>query len=291
MKIQTLSVVVGGNKCNAKCPYCVSKMTGKSECSDKVEDINFRNFRKSIQFACESGVSTTLLTGKGEPLLYPAHITAYLDAMFHHFPLVELQTNGILLPEMKNKKYLETWYDLGLSTISLSCVHWQDDRNKEIFSEEYVSLEKNVKMLHDIGFSVRVACVMINNYIDTIGMVQAFVKKCKEWGVEQFTVRPATVAENNNSTVARWTKENTVKDLEYNKIVKFFEWWAKDPSSDVHLLLELAHGAKVYDYIGQNISINTCLTESPDPEDIRQLIFFPDGHLKFSWVHEGAIIL
>ena len=45
MKIQTFSVVVGGKKCNANCPYCISKMTGQSNgCTDKEERINERNF-------------------------------------------------------------------------------------------------------------------------------------------------------------------------------------------------------------------------------------------------------
>ena len=290
MKIQTFSVVVGGSKCNAKCPYCVSKMTGNDGLC-KVGDINFRNFEKACQFAKMSGVSTVLLTGKGEPLLYPELITQYLQVLYkYEFPFIELQTNGIQLPAIP-KKELVRWYNLGLTTISLSCVHWNDERNREIFAKEYGSLKNYVKMLHDFGFSIRVACVMINNYIDTIGMTQAFAEKCKEWGVEQFTVRPATVVENDNSKVARWTKENTVKDSCYNSVVKFFEEGAKNSGYPVHLLLELAHGAKVYDYNGQNISINTCLTESPDPDDIRQLIFFPDGHLRYSWTKKGAIII
>jgi hypothetical protein len=56
-------------------------------------------------------------------------------------------------------------------------------------------------------------------------------------------------------------------------------------------LLELAHGAKVYDYQGQNISLNSCLTNSSNPDDIRQLIFSSDGHLRNSWTKDGAIIL
>ncbi|KKK54494.1 hypothetical protein LCGC14_3084160, partial [marine sediment metagenome] len=66
MKIQTFSIVVGGKKCNANCPYCVSKMTGETEgCTDRIEDINVRNFHKACQFAKMSGVNTVLLTGKG----------------------------------------------------------------------------------------------------------------------------------------------------------------------------------------------------------------------------------
>lgn len=48
MKIQTFSIVVGGSKCNAKCPYCVSKLTGKE---GLCEEINLRNLHKACKFA------------------------------------------------------------------------------------------------------------------------------------------------------------------------------------------------------------------------------------------------
>ena len=56
-------------------------------------------------------------------------------------------------------------------------------------------------------------------------------------------------------------------------------------------LLRLAHGAKVYDSEGQNVSINSCLTRSDNPDDMRQLIFSSDGHLRYDWIKEGAIII
>jgi len=35
MEIQTMSIVVGGPGCNAKCPYCISKQTGLDEVKGK----------------------------------------------------------------------------------------------------------------------------------------------------------------------------------------------------------------------------------------------------------------
>jgi hypothetical protein len=55
--------------------------------------------------------------------------------------------------------------------------------------------------------------------------------------------------------------------------------------------MELVHGAIVYDLHGQNICLTNALTIEPRSDEIRQLIFFPDGHLRYDWQYKGAIIL
>ena len=297
MKIQTFSVVVGGDACNAKCPYCVSKLTGSKnglEVGQKPMEINKRNFDKACRFAQMSGVSTVLLTGKGEPLLYKEHITRYLELLEKwNFPFIELQTNGILIKDIP-EKLLKEWYDSGLTTISLSCVHFYPKKNVDIFGEK-IHLSNNIQKLHKVGFSVRISCVMIDGYIDNLRDVREFVGWCKIRNVEQFTIRPVT------NISYEETKDNDIKKEIYNWIegnnteticnlgMEIKSWF--NDSKNATLLLKLAHGAKVYDYNGQNISINSCLTSSTDPNDIRQLIFSSDGHLRFDWTREGAIII
>ena len=56
-------------------------------------------------------------------------------------------------------------------------------------------------------------------------------------------------------------------------------------------LMSLVHGGMVYDIGGQNICMANCLTIDPNEEELRQLIFFPDGHLRYDWQHKGAILL
>jgi len=98
MKISTMSVVVGTRACNASCPFCVSKMTPRMAELPATTDIPVRNLRKSLLFAERSGVSTILLTGKGEPTLYPDQVDFYLREIARNgrFPFVEMQTNGFL---------------------------------------------------------------------------------------------------------------------------------------------------------------------------------------------------
>lgn len=297
MKIQTFSIVVGGRKCNANCHYCVSKMTGcMGELTEKVEEINERNFHKACRFAQMSGVSTVLLTSKGEPLLYHRHITRYLELLQKwDFPFIELQTNGILIPEM-SEHLLQNWYDMGLTTISISCVHHSLDKNREIFGPEYKALPTLINKLHRIGFAVRLNCVMVKGYIDSLKEVKTFANMLLH--AEQLTVRPVSndidikdveFSTENSPTrkIYDWVWKHGIEPKTMQEIRNFFN----DPGHGSTKLLELAHGAAVYDWRGKNISINTCLTRSPDPDDIRQLIFFPDGHLYFDWVKKGAIII
>jgi uncharacterized Fe-S cluster-containing radical SAM superfamily enzyme len=292
MKIQTFSVVVGGSACNAKCGYCVSKLTGCTkgiEVGQTARDINKRNFDIACNFAKMSGVSTALLTGKGEPLLYPYHICQYLKMLEKwKIPFIELQTNGILLHEFEHE--LADWYDAGMTTISLSCASYRKTQNKEIFGKD-IRLEENIELLHRLGFSVRISCVGVGGMIDDVESVLDFTRWCQSHKVEQFTWRPATNLlpnEVGNDPVKRdvheWINVNCVESKNVIAIQDFFEYNAVT-------LLELAHGAKVYDVDGQNVSINSCLTSSTDPDDIRQLIFSSDGHLRYSWTHDGAIII
>ena len=55
--------------------------------------------------------------------------------------------------------------------------------------------------------------------------------------------------------------------------------------------MKLMHGATVYDVAGQNVCLSNCLTVGKTDEDIRQLIFFPDGKISYDWQHEGARLL
>jgi len=241
-----------------------------------------------MQFAKNCGVSTMLITGKGEPTLYTNDIVKVLALANTQraFPFIELQTNGIRLADEKLDKEMARWYKLGLNTIILSIVHYEDEMNKKIYGEKYPNLEKLIEKLHRIGFSVRLSCIMVKDYIDSINKIKQLIAFCKANKVEQLTIRPVTAPDRdiNNKEVYEWTKEHSVLPYVYMPIFA-------DIENNGTLLMNLMHGARVYDLYGQNICISNCLTESTNAEEIRQLIYFPDGHLRYSWVHEGAIIL
>jgi len=90
------------------------------------------------------------------------------------------------------KKDLMSWYKMGLSTISISIVHYDEKVNKEIFTpnRDYPSLSEIVAKLHDIGFMVRLSCVMYKGAIDSPKEVKKMIGFAKNIGAEQLSIRP-----------------------------------------------------------------------------------------------------
>jgi len=286
MKIQTFSIVAGTTVCNAHCPYCISKMTPKQGINLEEPNVNWRNFGKACRMAEINGVTTVLITGKGEPTLYPEQITKFLENLKEfNFPLLELQTNGIVLAEKNYEKYLKKWYRLGLTMIALSIVHYKQEENKKIFSNKYPELKSLIDKLHKIGFSIRLSCTLLKGFIDNQKEVQNLIKNAKEWNVEQLSIRKLAMpkhSENNN--IFKWTKENVVKNIELEKIKRFI-------MKKGNRLMTLQDEAQIYDVKGQNICLTNALTINSKSDNLRQIIFFPDGHLRFDWQYKGATLI
>jgi MoaA/NifB/PqqE/SkfB family radical SAM enzyme len=298
MKIQTMSVVCGTRSCNAKCPFCVSATTLNPNLPT---DVNWRNFNIACKLADKAGATTVLLTGKGEPTLHPQLVTRYLGNLENYnFPFIELQTNGMALKSLKekiqftvareetlrsgNENFLEIWYNMGLTTVSLSAVHHRQDMNRKIYGDNYPKLEDTVKLLHDIGFSVRLSIMMMKGYVDTLEQVNEMYNFCQAHRVEQLTIRPIAYPEKDTSDVSKWIKEHT---LDANELLTI-EHFLIDNATKV---LTLSHGAIVYDYCGQNICLSNCLTTNETDDNIRQIIFYPNGTIGYDWCYRGAVLL
>lgn len=290
MKIQTYTVLVGSKACNASCPYCVSKMTPEEGVGFKLPTINWRNFEVGCKFAKDSGVSTVLLTGKGEPTLFPDQITEFLTHLRpYNFPFIELQTNGMICMQKKEKyaEYLKAWYELGLTTIAVSIVHYDNRKNQEIFQPKgpYMDLVKLISYLHALGFSVRLTCMMFKGGINSIEEVKNLINFAKENKVEQLTIRNIEMpGKSENQEVAQWVRKHKLSKRQIKKMRRFLDKRGTE-------LMRLVYGAIVYDIDGQNICLSNCLTLDSSSEEVRQLIFFPDGHLRYDWQYPGAILL
>jgi molybdenum cofactor biosynthesis enzyme MoaA len=211
-------------------------------------------------------------------------IRAYLQEIQQAgFPFVELQTNGFLIP--KQERWLAEWYLLGLTTVSISIVSQYPSKNKAIMGGSS-DLPEAVKTLHEIGLSVRINCTMLKGGIDDWDGVQELINWCTCCRIEQLTIREVTAPPegygSENENMALFVREHELGRAA-DRILKSLEM-------EGTALLRLPHGAVVYDFHGQNVCLNNCLTP-PKDEEIRQIIFFPDGHLRYDWVYPGAILL
>lgn len=293
MKVRTFSIVAGSMVCNAHCPFCVAHMTPKNGIDKKEPSVNWRNFKKACQLARDGGCSTAMITSKGEPTIFPEQVTQFLKALeAYNFPVVELQTNGILIADGKTNRisdqHLKDWYEAGLTTVAVSICHYDSEKNKQIYmgtgSKPYIDLPALIAKLHKYGFSVRLAVVMLKGFIDSIEEVEKMVAFAKQHGVEQLTLRPVSKPDKSeNEDIFKWTSEHHVEPT--------LEGAVNEHLSKIGTaILDLAHGATVYDVDGQNVCITNCLTVQPDSDELRQLIFFPDGHARYAWQYSGAII-
>ncbi len=288
MKIETFSILVGSTICNAHCPYCISKMTPKQGVDFKEPKVNWRNFEKSCRLAQINNVNTILLTGKGEATLFPNQLTKFLEKLKKfNFPLIELQTNGLVFEKKEYDKYLKVWYRLGLTTMALSITHYEQEKNKQIFTpnSEYINLEKVIKKLHNFGYSIRLSCTIFRGGIDSVEETKKIIQKAKEWNVEQLSLRKISKPlKSENKEVFEWVNAHSLNETTYNQIVEFLK-------TNGNKLLTLPHGSVLYDIDGQNVCFTDALTIEPESDNIRQIIFFPDGHLRFDWQYKGAILM
>lgn len=266
-------------------------MTGIKAIGVKEQPINWHNFKKACLLAKMSNVSSVLITGKGEPTLYPNQVTAFLEKLNEaEFPIIDLQTNGIKFMEEPKKydAYLKTWHDLGLSVIAISIVHYKPEKNRQIYTpgkKEYYDLAKLVEKLHNFGFSVRFSVTMINGYTDNPKEVASMIEYARSLRIEQLSLRPVAMPYQSESP--KYADATSKLLLTAKKITAISKYLDKVG----HPLVTYGHESVVYDVDGQNVSLTNALTIKPLSEDIRQMIYFPDGHIRFDWQYKGAIIL
>lgn len=290
MKFQTLSVVAGTKHCDAACPFCISCMTGLDMAGVKPIDINVRNLCKTMHLADMGNVSTAIITGKGEPTLFPDHVTDYLAEFDNKFPFVELQTNGIRIANGKvSNETLKGWYNRGLTTILISNVGYNQELNRQIYmpkANSYINHEELIEKLHSFGFLVRMTCVGIRGGIDSSEEMERYLQYCHMIGADQVTWRTVNKPDSSieDQDVYEWTDRNSLSEDEIEDVKEYV-------IEKGTLLRKLIHGARVYDVNNLNVCLSDCLTYDPDEEELRQLIFFPDGKLYTDWQFKGSRLL
>lgn len=291
MKYNLLSLIAGTEICNARCPFCISRMTPKRSIEKRVSEVDWRNFHRAAKLAREGGAQTVMITGKGEPTLYPEQISSYLEALPEHgFTFVELQTNGTLF-DLKRAEYeapLRRWVEQGLTTVIISVVHSEPEANRAVYlphRSSYIDLPRTISLLHSLGLTVRINLTMLKGYVDSAEKLARFIAWATAHGVDQVSCRPVVTPDASEDLEAfRWTQGHLLSKEALAQIREYL-------LARGTLLQRLPHGAAVFDLQGQNVCLTNCLTVNPEEDLIRQLIFFPSGTIAYDWQHKGAILL
>lgn len=276
MKAQNISICIPNRGCDKNCPYCISKMTGYMEANVFLME---RNLPKVKKIADKMGITTILLTGKGEPLFNDVsrvETINYIETFKEH--IVELQTNGFFLSE--NPKFLDILFSVGLNTLALSV----DDPD---FIYENRDLIKRAK---ELGLVVRATFNLTERFIPVLD-IEHLIAMCKSDGIDQVTLRQITIPKYLQKTdlalkTALWIEKNIDKRIYETLMKQFGEIKDKYP-----LLRKLNFGANVYDVKGVAFTcFDYCIQDNNDEEDIRTLIFAEDGHLYDNWNSKASIL-
>lgn len=287
----TYTIIAGNRNCINDCPICISKMTPSNGIGYDEPEVDWEKFREATEIAIKYNAENVLFTGKGEPTLYPEQISRYLSELYGKpFKRIELQTEGTLLArEGVHNEYLKEWRELGLSLIAISIYHYKSQKNSEMFrpkSGTHYDLPKLIEKLHSYDYEIRLSCVMLKDHVGSVEEVKNLIEFAKEYEVEQLTLRTADrPKEPLDMVVADFVDKSRLNDDRIGEITDFLETMGKD-------LYTLPHGATVYDVDDQNVCMTTGLTDDKGKDEIRQLIFFPQGLLTTSWEDvEGGDIL
>jgi molybdenum cofactor biosynthesis enzyme MoaA len=282
MRFHTLSLVVGGLACNARCPFCIASMTPASGLSLRATPPYVVALDRVFALARQGGVDQVMLTGKGEPTLWPDHITAILGGLVAwDFARIDLQTNGIPVADGRiPDQTLTRWRALGLSLVAISVVHHEPEPNRSNYvpyRSAYIDLPALIGRLHRHGFAVRLAVVMADGLVDDPDDVAAMIRFARQHDVEQLTLRPVNApADSRAPDVSAWVAEHA---LSAEQVARIAACLAPYPR-----LARLPWGAGIHDVNGLSVCLTDSLTrDDPSREVGRQLIAYPDGSVSTSW--------
>jgi len=257
-------------------------MTRSAACNaPRIDEGKFNTACRVVQQA-RDGLVSVILTGKGEPLLFPKMISQYLDLINFQFPIIELQTNGLLIQDAKEA--FHRWYDQGLNKVCISIAHFDPTQSNHLMGiKGRYNFWDDVLLLKQYGYVVRLNCTMLREGICSSANLDSLSLFASDHGVDQLTLREVDMP-NTDGAVAEYVKQQKP----HGAATRLHHYLAMSGATP---LLTLPHGGIIYDYNGQNVCISNCLTETTDPDDIRQLIFFPDGRLAYSWQYPAARLL
>ncbi|VVB75016.1 7-carboxy-7-deazaguanine synthase [Candidatus Tiddalikarchaeum anstoanum] len=282
MEIESLRVMIGGYNCNAACPFCITKMMGAGKEAPKT---NWRKFDTACNYSMKGGAQSVIISGPGEPTLYPKDLTETLRKLEkYQFPLIELQTNGYYISTKEYNKNLQKWYKQGLTTILLSILSQDSTINSKAMNIPYYNIEDNIKKIHSFNYSLRMSCVMYRGGVNSPETLESLINFARKNKVEQLTVRPIMKPPNPKGAVYEWVKKNELSTIEQKRILEYLE-------SKGARILKLSLGGIVYDIEGQNVAAIGWPTTVPPDEDLKQLLILPNGKLNFDKRYRGAVLL
>ncbi len=286
---------VPSTACDKDCPYCISKLTP----APPIDEITFnKNIPKIKSTINNLGITSILITGKGEPFLY-SKLPELINS-FKEYPL-EIQTNGKVLSKLARASDIESskllrHYLNHINVVSISIDSY----------EQFAELNELIRFIrYQCPQTIIRASFNINTHLFDSQRVDGItwcVDVCRNAGIRQVTFRRLAVPENiptgngvpdgvkaQFAVTKQWVEEYASFELFvdcYEQLNGMIE------RTNAPLIRKFNFGGRVYDVGGISVALMDvgCVQEQHDEANLRSLIYHQDGHLYTSWNSLGSIL-
>jgi len=271
MKANNMTISVPTGPCD-KCPYCISKMTPSVETN--IENF-WGNFDKAMAYADKAGVTTVLITGKGEPIDNIEQLQTVVNDLARLSFIVELQTKLVTNKDLKTIKDGDL-YNVDVFAISV------DNMNQ--LSKIYKLHTYYPNAVIRITFNVN---DKLSGFLDNPLIMDKMFEDLKNNGVRQVTFRLLTIPNHRLNTyesdeVADYIKKYTTIDI-FSRISLYVK--------PHRVIRTLNFGPVVFDVNGISVTVmDYCIQDKESGDNIRSLIYHSDGHMYTSWSSLASII-
>jgi molybdenum cofactor biosynthesis enzyme MoaA len=202
--VSLLPVAIG---CQAKCAFCFSKSSASAD-QDKGR-LSPTYIKRILQAAKARGAQRAVITGGGEPTLYPrAELLELIRLAAEQFPeKVVLITNGYLLTEMSASErftFLEELQSAGLTTLSISHHHHDPEVNRQV-----MNLDIDIARIADCfrqqpkrfpTLALRLICVLQKGGVENAASIDAYLNWAASLQIREVCFKELYVSSSVEST-------------------------------------------------------------------------------------------
>lgn len=228
LKPRTVSYLPIANACQARCWFCFSEYSISIEKENN--KVDFVKLEEILIKAKKNGAERFVVTGGGEPGLMPFNeLIGVISLAKKYFNKIVLITNGMFLSYKKEencKKMIEEMIKAGLTVISISKHHYNDETNKQIMGVD----TKTTELLKIISsykktLQIRLICVLQKNGIKDTESIQNYINYAIEHEVKEICFKELYVASSLESLYSKNKENDYAKNnqVSLNEVIKYCE--------------------------------------------------------------------
>jgi len=310
--------VYSGQRCNARCPFCVEELRPLSRGLELVDQTRFEpddtRYFDRLEAALDAVAPldpSVSITG-GEPSIDP-RLPAIVELLARRGARKRTMTTNAsgLLRRLGAGDVLDRVLTAGLEHLNISRAHPDFIVNQRIMGTDRpitdAGLIEVASRCADAGIRVRLSCALLRDRIDDLDGCLAYLDRAAEWGVDNVIFRqlmrydPATVQRN---VITRFSDGHRAPMRPILEAIRPAD--RRRPGharfTFVRQVVGYYYYVEVYRYAGPNGPIDVCF-EGADLADIEadgrqraepvvhELIFHPDTTLCSTWQPWDGILL